>query len=59
MRLWALFFGKLPKANGTPFTKISKKAEYNLARYTQISKKTFLEFSFPFNFPPGISNIFG
>ena len=46
-RRYALFSGKLPKANGTPFTKICKKAEYNLARYTQISKK--LSWNFPFH----------
>ena len=41
----ALNFRKLPVANGTTFSKISKK-EDNLARYTQISKFFSRKFSF-------------
>ena len=55
--MFGLNFRQLPVANGTAFSKISKK-EDNLTRYTQIFESFFPEIFFPFNFAPGNSRIF-
>jgi len=58
MKNSGLNFRKLPVTNGTAFSGISGKAD-NLARYTQIFGHFLPEISIPFDFPPGISGIFG
>ena len=52
-----LKFRQLLAANGTAFSKISKK-EDNLAKYTQIFENFFPKVLFPLNFARGISIIF-